>query len=111
MTKLEWGVVALVVVVLAGTFPFLMWSESRKDVVRGERLELVWPEASADDQALLEGLAYSCGLSYVDPTKDAVTECLRHATRMDKAVLPAGVTKEQAATRLEALIASAAVAR
>lgn len=111
MTKLEVGVIALVVLVLVGTYPFLMWSESRKDVIRGERLDLVWPNASADDRALLEGLAYSCGLSHVDPKQEAVEQCLRHATRMDKASLPIGVTKEQAAARLEALIASAAVPR
>ncbi|CAN7519742.1 hypothetical protein LJR168_003915 [Pseudoxanthomonas sp. LjRoot168] len=111
MTKLEGGVIALVVAVLVGTYPFLIWSESKKDVIRGERLDLVWPEASVDDRTLLEGLAYSCGLSHVEPRQEAVEQCLRRATRMDKASLPSGVTKEQAVARLEALIASAAVPR
>lgn len=71
------------------------------------RLQLIWPsvmEMPAADRALLVGLAMTCRVQDRSPVAGAVADCLRSAIDDPHPLLPAGVGREQARRRLEALM-------
>lgn len=77
-----------------------------------ELLSLVWPyvmDLQQNERALLAGLSITCRLSRIANDRESVIACLRSAAA-DPAHLPKDMPQDEAAERLERLLASAPAA-
>lgn len=88
--------------------------QAGEDVAKAdiELLSLVWPyvmDMQQNERALLAGLSISCRLSRTATDREGVIACLRSAAA-EPAHLPKDVPPEEAAGRLERLLASAPAA-
>lgn len=75
-----------------------------------ELLSLVWPyvmDLQQNERALLAGLSLSCRLKQTATDRDSVIACLRSAAADPAALRPKDVSPEEAAARLERLLAIA----
>lgn len=78
-----------------------------------ERLSLVWPyvmDLQPNERALLAGLSLTCRLSQTANDRESVIACLRSAAA-EPAHLPKEIPPDEAAGRLERLLASAPAVR
>lgn len=72
-----------------------------------ERLQLIWPslmDMPVNDRALLVGLAMTCQVERRPAIAGDVVECLRDAVDDPHALLPKGVDRDDARTRLDQLL-------
>ena len=72
-----------------------------------ERLQLQWPrllEMQENDRALLVGLAMTCHVERRPAVVGEVVECLHSALDDPRALLPKGVSRDSARSRLDQLL-------
>ncbi|MDC6127262.1 hypothetical protein PPH41_04555 [Burkholderia gladioli] len=71
------------------------------------RLQLIWPSLMSmpkDDRALLVGLAMTCNLQRTPLDASDVADCLRKGVDDSNVMLPKGIERDQARSRLEVLL-------
>lgn len=105
----KWVALMVFGVCVLGVSLYARHAGSQDALAGQERLKVLWPDLMAmpeTDRALLGGLAYTCELHNVDIEREAVIGCLQGSLQNDP-VVPKGMTKEQAATRLSELLANA----
>jgi len=109
LTKRILGIAILIAVV--GLAAVGIGRQAGENVAKAdiELLALVWPyvmDMQQNERALLAGLSISCRLSQTASDRESVIACLRSAAT-NPAHLPPQIPPEEAAVRLERLLASA----
>lgn len=109
----KWVALMVFGVCVLGVSLYARHAGSQDALAGQERLKLLWPDLMAmpeADRALLGGLAYTCELHNVNIEREAVTDAVIGCIQgplLSAPVVPRGMTKEQAATRLVELLATA----
>lgn len=107
-----WTGILIAVVALAAVG---IGRQAGEDVAKAdiELLSLVWPyvmDMQQNERALLAGLSITCRLNRTATDREGVIACLRSAAAEPAARRPKDIPPEEAAARLERLLASAPAA-